>query len=227
MTIVAIHQPNYAPWLGYFHKMALADVFVLLDDAQFSKGSYTNRVQIAGRGAPRWLTVPVQHAFGAVINTITSARPDWPRAHLDSLQTAYRDAACFRDVWIGIQALYKDLPSDSLAASNGVLVERLAKQMGVDTRIVAASSLDVATTGDDRLISICQHFGKDVIYLSGPGGAKYQDEAKFQVAGIPLRYTSFEARDYSRGGDAFVPGLSVLDAVFHLGWKGAAALVKP
>jgi WbqC-like protein family len=227
MMLVAIHQPNYAPWLGYFHKMAMADVFVFLDDAQFSKGSYTNRVQIGGRGGPRWLTVPVRHAFGAAINAISPAQPEWPRAHLDSLLTAYRDSARFREVWPDVQALYEALPFQSLAAGNSVLVERLAERLGIGTRTLAASSLDVGSAaGDDRLIAICRQLGNDASYLSGRGGAKYQDEAKFSAAGIPLQYTDFEQRSYPQGGTAFVAGLSVLDVVFHIGWKGTAATSK-
>ena len=228
MTIVAIHQPNYAPWLGYFHKMARADVFVFLDDAQFSKGSYTNRVQIVGRGALRWLTVPVQHAFGAAINAIVPARTDWPSAHLDALLTDYRDAACFRGVWPDVQALYRNLPCESLAASNAALVTRLAERLGIVTRVLAASSLDIGSTmSDDRLIAICHKIDSDVSYLSGRGGANYQDQAKFSAAGITLQYTDFIQHSYEQGGASFVAGLSVLDAVFHLGWKGAAALVNP
>ncbi len=228
MNFVAIHQPNYAPWLGYFHKMARADVFILLDDAQFSKGSYTNRVQIAGHGEPRWLTVPVRHAFGSTINAISPARADWPRAHLDSLLTAYRETAEFRTVWPEVQAIYDDLPVESLAAANSMLVGRLAKALGIETRTVQASRFDTgAAKGDDRLISLCRQFGDDVVYLSGRGGAKYQDEAKFLAAGIKLEYTDFEQRSYPQGSATFVGGLSVFDAVFHLGWKGAAALVKP
>lgn len=227
MTLVAIHQPNYAPWLGYFHKLARADVFVLLDDAQFSKGSYTNRVQIAGGRNARWLTVPVRHAFGAAINAVTMARPDWPRAHLDSMRTSYRGAACFRAIWPDVEALYADLPQQSLAQSNTALIVRIAERLAIDTPMCTASSLDAgALGGDDRLIAICRAFGDDVVYLSGRGGAKYQDEAKFAAATIPLQYTAFEQSAYLQGGGPFVAGLSVLDAVFHLGWDGAAALVK-
>jgi hypothetical protein len=229
MTVIAVHQPNYAPWLGYFHKMAHADTFVLLDDAQFSKGSYINRVQVAGvsAGKPRWLTIPVQHAFGAAIDAISPARPDWPRAHLDTLLTTYREAACFRQVWPDVQSLYNGLPAGSLAAGNNALIARLAEYLGIGTRTVAASSLDVGSAkGDDRLIAICRLLGASA-YLSGRGGAKYQDEAKFSADGIELRYTDFEQRSYPQDRATFVAGLSVLDAVFYLGWKGAAALVNP
>jgi hypothetical protein len=226
MTLVAVHQPNYAPWLGYFHKLARADVFVFLDDAQFSKGSYTNRVQVLLGGKPRWLTVPVSQTLGTPINRVAIARDDWARAHLDSLHAGYRDAAQFRVVWPDIEDIYAGLPHGSLAQANAALIARLASKLGISTPTHVASALGAeAASGDDRLIALCRHFGGDVAYLSGRGGAKYQDESKFMAAGVPLHYTTFEIADYPQGGGAFVGGLSVLDAVFHLGWQGAAELV--
>ena len=226
MTLVAIHQPNYAPWLGYFYKLARADIFVFLDDVQFSKGSYTNRVQIASSGTVRWLTVPVRHAYGAPINTIAIARDDWARAHLDVLHASYRDAAHFRAVWPDVETLYSDLPQHSLSQTNAAFISRLAGKFGIMTPTHIASEFDVnAASADERLIALCRQFGSDVAYQSGRGGAKYQDESKFAAAGVPLHYTTFETVAYPRGGDAFIGGLSVLDAVFHLGWRGAAALV--
>jgi WbqC-like protein family len=228
MRLIAIHQPNYAPWLGYFHKMARADLFILLDDVQFSKGSYTNRVQIANGGAARWLTVPVRHVFGTPIKGIALARADWMRAHLDTLRASYRHAGHFDEVWPEVSALYTGLPQSSLAQANAALIARIAERMGISTPMQAASSIDVGSAaGDDRLIAICRRIGADVAYLSGRGGTKYQDEAKFAAAGIPLHYTTFEQPRYSQGCVDFVSGLSALDAVFHLGWKGAAALVTP
>lgn len=227
MTLVAIHQPNYAPWLGYFHKLARADVFVFLDDSQFSKGSYTNRVQVLSGGAPRWLTVPVSQTLGTQINCVAIARDDWTRAHLDSLHAVYRDTAEFHVVWPDIKSMYTDLPHGSLAEVNTALIARLAGKLGISTSMHVASALGVeGGAGDDRLIALCQHFGGDVAYLSGRGGTNYQDESKFVAAGVPLHYTTFEIVGYPQGGDAFVGGLSVLDAVFHLGWQGTAELVK-
>src|SRR3546814_3690829 len=90
--IVAIHQPNYLPWLGYFHKIARADVFVFLDDVQFSKNGYTNRVRILGDGAARWLTIPAAVHLGDPIGAVRPARPDWCRSeeHTSELQSLMR-----------------------------------------------------------------------------------------------------------------------------------------
>ena len=68
--LVAIHQPEHMPWLGFFEKFLRADVFVVLDDVQFSKGDFQNRNRVKGREGALWLTVPVAHRFGQKINEV-------------------------------------------------------------------------------------------------------------------------------------------------------------
>lgn len=229
MTVVAIHQPNYVPWLGYFRKIAAADVFVFLDDVQFSKGSYTNRVQILQGGRARWLTVPVSHDFGDPIDRVRCAGEGWVAAHLDTLRGAYCRAAAFAAVWPSIVALYADLPAPSLAAANRALVTRLAAALGLRTRFESASALGAAAgRSDDRLVALVEAVAPGGTYLSGRGGAGYQDPEKFARAGLALRYAGFAPEPYpQQGADGFVGGLSVLDAVFNLGWARTAALVAP
>lgn len=224
--IVAIHQPNYLPWLGYFHKMALADVFVFLDDAQFSKNSYINRVQVMAPAGPKWLTVPVSVHLGDPINAVKPARPDWRRAHLDSLRSYYRRAPAFDEVWPGLEAAYRDLPDGDLAASNRALVLAVAHALGLTRRFVDASSLGAAErSGDERLVRLVAAVAPGGTYLSGKGGAKYQDPERFAAAGLGFRYAAFEHPVYDQGAEAFTPGLSVVDAAFRLGWRQTAALV--
>lgn len=224
---VAIHQPNYVPWLGYFRKIARADVFIFLDDVQFSKGSYTNRVRVLTREAARWLTVPVSHDFGDPVNRVALARHDWARAHLDTLHTCYGGARSFTAVWDDVRALYDGLPRSNLAASNRVLIERLAGRLGLRTRFIAASELGCdGAAGDDRLVALVRAVDEGATYVSGQGGAKYQDDEKFLAAGLGIEYMSFPQTPYDQGAAAFAPGLSVLDAVFHLGWEGAADLLS-
>jgi len=224
-VIVAIHQPNYAPWLGYFAKMARADVFVLLDDAQYTKNSYINRVQIDAGGTARWLTVPVTFRFGDPIDRVR-ADENWPRAHCDTLKTHYAGAAAFKSVWPWVAAQYAALPASDLAASNMALLSAIAERLGIRTALRKASSLDTGQAkGDDRLIALVKSCGAGATYLSGRGGDKYQDPAKFATAGVHLVYSDFVHPVYDQGHPDFVTGLSVFDALFRLGWEQTAGLV--
>lgn len=226
MAVVAIHQPNYLPWLGYFHKIALADVFIFLDDAQFSKNSFTNRVQVLGPGGPKWLTVPASVHLGDAINAVRPAAADWPRRHLDTLRNYYGDAAAFREVWPQITEIYASVPNDDLATINRGLVETVSELLGLDCRFVASSTMGFSElSGDDRLVDLVSAAAPGGAYLSGKGGAKYQDPAKFATAGLTLSYTDFEHPTYDQGASTFEAGLSLLDAVFHLGWRRAAGLL--
>ncbi len=228
MTVVAIHQPNYAPWLGYFYKLARADFFVFLDDVQFSKQSFINRVRIFGPGGPRWLSQPVKVSLGQTIQDVRPANPEWARSHLDTLRGSYHDADAFRSVWRDVEALYADLPGADLAAVNQALVERIAARLGLQTEFRASSGIETGSdVGDDRLVRIVDTLAPGGTYLSGKGGAGYQDPDKFSAADLTLAYTDFTHPVYSRGKAGFEAGLSVLDAVFHLGWEAAAKLLQP
>lgn len=229
MTVVAIHQPNYLPWLGYFHKIARADVFVFLETVQFSKGSYTNRVQILRDAKPAWLTQPIVQGLGRPIVSVVFAEPDWPRRHLDALHGAYRTAPAFREVFPTLEALLLGAPIDSLAAANRHLIEGIAAVLNLAPRFVRDGALGVGDfERDDRLVALVEAVAPGAVYLSGKGGASYQDETKFAGAGIALRYTAFTPRPYPQmGGGAFVPGLSIVDALFSLGIEGTRALVAP
>jgi hypothetical protein len=224
--LVAIHQPNYLPWLGYFHKIARADKFVFLDRAQFAKGSYTNRVQIIRDGGARWLTQPIRHRFGQPIADVKFADLAWPSKHLDALRGAYRNAAAFTDVWPDFEDLYTSIPVTGLAAANCHIVKAIAQRLGITTTFETESVLDIDQSGaDDRLIALVGASASDASYLSGAGGRKYQDPAKFEAAGIPLVYTDYDHPVYDQGSNPFVPGVSIADALFNLGWASTGALL--
>jgi hypothetical protein len=225
-TVVAIHQPNYLPWLGYFYKIASADVFVFLDDVQFSKNSYTNRVKILAGTDPRWLTVPVSFQFGDAISSVMPSAEDWPSRHLSTLQGFYAGAPAFRDVWPRIKEMFTGVPRANLAAINRYLVEAVCGELGIRRRFLASSDLPVKDkAGDDRLIALVQTVCTGGTYLSGRGASGYQDPEKFTKAGLGFAYTDFQHPSYEQGRKPFEPGLSILDPVFRLGWAGTSELL--
>jgi hypothetical protein len=227
-VIVAIHQPNYFPWLGYFYKIARADIFVLLDDVQFSKSSYTNRVQILFNGRPRWLTVPIRVSLGQLINTVLPASEAWRMSHLSLLHHAYGDALHFQETWRIVERWIEDAPSGNLGKLNGWIIGQIAAQLGTHTRIIESSDLGVrAEEPDMRLAAIADAVSpSNPVYLSGRGGAKYQRPETFEKMGVALRYVEFDHPLYAQRTEQFFPGLSVLDAAFHLGWQETRRLVS-
>ena len=225
--LIAIHQPNYLPWLGYFHKIARADCFVFLEQVQYSRGSYSNRVRILDNGCPCWLTQPVRHSFGQPIAEVAFADNAWPDKHLSRLRNAYADSSAFAEIWPELADIYRAMPVASLATANRHLVTALSSRLDLGTEFATDSEFGISTlAGDDRLIALLGACGSEVSYLSGPGGKKYQDEAKFAAAGIPVTYTDYHPPPYKQSGD-FVAGLSIADALFHFGWAGTAKLIAP
>lgn len=231
MTLVAIHQPNFLPWLGFFDKMRRADVFVLLDSVQLQKtaGSWTNRVCMLVGGRPAWVTVPLvrpRHGTQRIDEALVSSDPRWREKLVRTIQSAYGRAPCFDAVGDLLFTLVRD-PHQRLADYNATAIGALAGALGLvpGTRIVRASDLGSSGTATGLLVDIVRRVGGDA-YLPGGGAAGYQDNAAFAAAGIALAEHDFEHPRYpQRGVEEFVPGLSVVDALATCGFDGVRALL--
>lgn len=226
---VAIHQPNFLPWLGYYDKMVRADVFVLLDNIALQKtgGNYTNRAQFLVGGAARWLTVPVSRGTDARarVDQATIAEDGrWRRKIKTTLEQAYGRAAYFGEIMPHLREML-DTPTDLLCEFNLVGVYFLADRLRIPrAKVLRASQLDVEGASTDLLISIVKAVGGEV-YLCGAGARGYQDDDKFRAAGIEVEYQNFHPVAYPQGRqEGFVPGLSAVDALMHCG-EAAAALI--
>ena len=228
MTVAAIHQPNYLPWLGYFHKIKAADIFVFLDTVDYQSGnafSVTNRARIKGGNGVVLLTVPVsgKTASRRVQDVCVDSSTAWARKHLRSIELSYRRAPYFSQ-FFGVLGAVLSSPPASLAELNIRLIVELSRYLNFRTPVVWASALGVgAVDRNQRLIEVCQKVGATT-YLSGQGGRKYNDEAHFLQHGISLGYTRFIHPEYPQLHGEFVAGLSVIDAIFNCG-PGAAKLL--
>jgi hypothetical protein len=225
---VAIHQPNYFPWLGYFFKIISADVFIFLDDVQYSKNSYINRVQIKKGSGNRWLTIPVSFHLGERINGIRPAKPHWVQGHIDLLSNNYRGTDYYGEVMPIAKEILESTPDGSIAEINGFIVKKVSALLGIDCRFILSSEIDIEDcTGDDRLVELSRAVAPDALYLSGSGGAKYQEENKFLEAGLGFEYLDFVHPVYDQGMETFIPGRSILDAFFNQGIEGTRKLFCP
>lgn len=214
--IVAAHQPNYLPYLGFFHKMWCADVFIVYDTAQFSKNDFHNRNRIKTPKGPQWLTVPVEAPAGRAIREvdIDNSR-DWADRHTRSLQANYARAPQFDESFDELATILRR-PWSRLADLNRALIEKVKGFLDLRADLVLASSLDVP--GDlpptEKLVAMVRGVGGSV-YLSGIGGRDYLSPEAF--SDIRLEYDRFEHPTYPQPFGAFVPNLSALDALFVRG----------
>jgi len=225
--IVGIHQPNFLPWLGYFYKLAKSDVFVLLDNVQYTKNSFVNRNKIKTSQGAIWLTVPVKikGRFGQLIKDVEiNNTVNWRKKHLRTLEANYKKAKSFERIFSGLKAAYYADDWSNLCELNIRLLESLLSILKLEKRLVRASELNVEGESTQLLISIVKEVGGNV-YLSGFGGAKYQEEELFEEAGITLEYYEFEHPVYPQLWSDFIPNLSIIDLLFNCGPKSFTAIL--
>jgi len=216
--LVTIHQPNYLPWSGFFHKMFLCDAFVFLDNVPFSKNSYQNRCRIKSTQGVNWLTVPVltSNHFNQPTNEVQiDQRSRWPIKHWRTIQQCYGRAPGFSLLSACLQSAYQQ-DWQLLADLNIELITRVAKTLGWGGSFIRASGLEVSGQQSELLASICEALGATK-YLSGPSGRNYLDENVFKTKGIGVDYHSFVAPEYSQGNGEFAGGLSIIDLLAHCG----------
>ena len=215
---VAIHQPQYLPWLGYFDKMDQSDVFVLLDDVQYKKNEWQNRNKIRNSDGWQWITVPVQYEFGQAIKEIRiDNNQNWRDKHLKSLELNYSRAPFF--------AKYFPFFRESLSVEweylddlNVHFIGHFSDILGIRTKLLKSSDLGIETSGTERLVDICERLEGEV-YISGAGGSEYLDEQKFRNKGIVLEFQKYSHPQYWQVFGGFQPYMSVADLLFCHGDK--------
>jgi hypothetical protein len=216
---VAIHQPQYLPWLGYLDKLDRADVFVLLDTVQFKKNEWQNRNRIRTAQGWQYLTVPVLHEFPQRLEDVRiNNRTDWRRKHVQALETHYGKAPYYREFAPRFQELLSR-DWERLAALNEAVLSALTGAFGITTPVVKASRYEGRDEPTGRLVDLCRAVGADC-YLAGAGGRGYMDLAEFEAAGIAVEFQNFVSPEYAQVYRPFIVGLSAVDLLFNCGGEG-------
>lgn len=231
MKLIAIHQPNFFPWLGYFDKIARSDLFIFLDSVQFPKkgGTWINRVQILINGKAAWVTVPVvrnYHGVRLIKDMKINNNTPWSRKVLKTIEYNYASAPFFQEVFPKICRLLNK-PVNSISEYNIATIILLSKMLGFDTsKFVIGSTLDIEGKSTDLLISIVNALNGSA-YLCGQGAKGYQDDSRFKVSGIDLIHQLFSHPTYPQAGTAkFIAGLSIIDVLMNCGFKNTRDLFE-
>lgn len=224
--IVAIHQPQYLPWLGYFDKMDQADAFCYLDSVQYKKNEWQNRNRIKTAQGWQWLTVPVQYRFPQkIIEVNINKAVKWQHKHLQAMTTNYNKARFFDDYFpIFESALKQDF--ETIADVNIHMSTLIREILGINSKPVAkASELPLSEDPTGRLVDICKYF-EGSTYLAGQDGAKYMDTFQFSEAGIEVTTQAFHHPEYRQCFGEFQSHMSIIDVIFNCGPDSLSILRK-
>ncbi len=214
--IVAGHQPNYLPWLGFFDKMKRADVFIIEDNVQFERQGFTNRNRILTADGVRWLTVPVEHANKSLlineVQVANKSKLNWGRKHWLTLKHNYCKAPYWNDYASFFEEAYQQ-EWDLLIELNMHLIKGIMSFLKIDRPLIYSSSLKARGKKTELIVAQCKEVGADT-QLAGDGCQNYIDKKLFKKEGIKLTFQNFHQPIYAQSNGGFVSNLSVVDYLF-------------
>lgn len=232
-TAIAINQPVYLPWLGYFEQMAYVDHFVCYDDVQYTKQDWRNRNLIQSANGPIWLTVPVRRTgHSTPINQIeiNNVKP-WASKHLKSIYFNYCKAPYFDPVFAILEEILKK-DWRWLVELDLSLTEAIAGMLAIEPAVVLSSNLPQEPEFTDqspadianktiarrnlRIIEICRHLQAEVFYV-GARAADYIDIELFGRFGINVVFQDYTHPVYPQNGSLFASHMSVIDLMMNTG----------
>jgi hypothetical protein len=221
---VGIVQSNYLPWRGYFDLIDDCDLFVFLDDVQYTPRDWRNRNLIKTSSGTAWLTVPVEHDRETLIQ---DARIDyskrWIDKHVKTLTQAYAKAPFFESYSPALFSILRSRP-DTISRLNVQTCTWIMSALGINTKTAMSAELAPNGAKDDKLLAILRATNAQS-YLSGPTAKSYIDPGKFRSAGIKLEYKRYAYPEYQQLHGAFIAKVSAVDLLFNCG-PGSRAYLK-
>lgn len=229
--IVSIMQPAYLPWLGYFHRLWLSDIHIVLDHVQISKkcqSNFTNRNRIRTKNGWCWMTVPIKTKgkFGDLnINRVKiSDHQHWSKKHWKTILTNYIRAPYFSKYEVFFQEIYGK-NWDNLLELNNETTAYLQRLLGIKTPLLFSSKMNINDKKSDLILKLCKEVNAKV-YLSGPFGKNYIQEERFTSAGIKVIYHDYKHPIYPQAFDGFEPYMSAIDLLFNCGPESVEIVKK-
>jgi len=222
---VAVLQPGYLPWLGFFDQMRRADVFVYYDDVQYDTHGWRNRNRIKTQHGPLWLTVPVRHSGLSkprILDVAIDARTNWAKKHVSSIRQAYASAPFVKQYLPALDEILMR-PWERLVDLDIAVAALVGEWLRMSPRVERSSELGIGGGQSERLLNVCRHFGAST-YLSGAAARDYLDVALFERHGIAIAWQDYVHPVYPQLHGEFVPYMSAVDLVLNCGGDARAVL---
>lgn len=221
--MIVISQPMLFPWLGMFEQIRLADTLVYYDDVQYSKGSFSNRVQLKGEKGLEWMTIPLGNLhLGQKINeVIASNKEDWRDKHLSQLHRCYSGSRYYLEMIKLVESVYS-VQTDNLSAITILCTDEVCKYYGLveQKKYYQSSDLGIDGEGSQRVLDIVVSMDGNT-YITGHGAKNYLDHELFEKNGVRVEYIDYEMHPYAQLFGKFTPYVSILDLIANLGRGGS------
>jgi hypothetical protein len=226
--IVSSNQPYFFPYPGFFYKAYRSDVFVILDNVQFPRGTtWTTRNRFKNHQGSLWMTVPIKKK-GLGLQRINAVRichdGRWAKKHMESLKNAYANAPYFKDHLNFLEGLFST-KFEKLIDFNLKIIRYLMNHLQINTEIILLSELDIKAKGNKLLIDICKKVGASQ-FLVQSTARKHFDADRLKEEGIRLTDVKFPSPVYPQLWGRFIPNLSALDLVLNCGSKAHDIMIS-
>lgn len=225
--ILTAHQPVYLPWLGLFHKIALADKYVFFNQVQYLPKDWMNRNKIKTNSISTMLTVPVLrkgHRDEITSNLLINNSENWRKKHLRSIYINYKKTPFFGDYY----SFFEDVYSRDwvyLADLNEYMLKWFLQELNIKTEFLKASDFDFVGTKSDLVLNMCKELRADT-YIFGSLGKDYANQEQFSDENIKLIFQDYNHPSYSQLHGEFVSNLSIIDLLFNCGKKSYDILMS-
>jgi len=219
--ILSASQPYFAPFPGFFYKAHRSDIFVILDEVQFPRGTtWISRNRFKGDQGTLWVTVPIWKK-GLGLQVIEKVRicdeGRWRKKHLLTLKNAYGKAPYFRDHYDFLERVFTK-KFDKIIDLNMEIIRYLMDSLQINTKVQLISELDIEGKGDQGLIEVCKKM-KAACFLAQVPARKYLNHDLFSQAEIALEFFRYPSPVYPQLWGDFIPNLSAFDLLFNCGPK--------
>ena len=224
--IVAIHQPEYLPWLGFFKKMMNVELFVFLDDVQFRKKGWQNRNRIRINDGTTLLSIPVHtHSYPKINEVTIDNEKNWSIRHKKSILYNYARAPYFDEIKDFIESIFEK-KFQYLVDLNTEIIKFIMNELEIKSKIVFSSELEISKKGSDRVIDICKAVGADH-YITGTFWAESNLRVEeFKKSNIDVEFQKFQHPIYKQIHGEFIPEMSIIDLLFNEGRKEAKKILQ-
>jgi len=230
MKKVAIIQPNYIPWKGYFDIINSVDIFILYDDVQYTIRDWRNRNKIKTNKGSEWLTIPVRlekSHFHYLIKDVKIVDKDWGKKHWNKIKQYYSKANYFKEYKDLFEELYLNSKEEYLWEIDVKFISVINNILGIKTKIILSSELNIPKSlkKTERLLEILKKINGN-IYLSGPSSKNYLDENLLNENGIAVEWMDYSGYpEYTQLFPPFIHEVSIIDLIYNEG-KNAPNYMK-